>query len=355
VRAGSVAALGLCLIAAASVAINTSTSSTPGRRPRPQAHTFDAYAANAALQKLKLARLDSAHAPASRAAHHAVDAVRRAQHKRSHAAIHHSAPDASLTIAHASSSTVRSTASARTTTNSQAPTAPTLTPASYHPSGSTTTSGSSGRSNSPSSGSTARHPSNSVPATGASGALGPIGSPTAKPGKAHMTNLLAYLRQHVLAALALVLSLLSLGGASYAAFRLPPGSVGARELKNRSITAAKLNPTSVAASIRAWATLTWTGVWHVRASSSDIRVTSIALGEVVSWRHTRFARNCMASVTPQENAAGGSALTGSVTTSFDTRSGSLTIFGVASDQMPQQQSVNVLIVCPTAGSQKVNR
>jgi hypothetical protein len=177
VRAGSVAALGLCLIAAAAVAIHTSISSTRGPRRQPQAHTVDTNASNAALQKLKLARLDSAPAPSSRAARHAVDAVRRAQHKRSHAAIHHSAPDASLTIAHASSSAGRSIASARTTTNSQAPTAPTLTPASYHPSSSTTTSGSSGRSNSPSNGSTARHPSSSVTPTGASGALGPIGSP----------------------------------------------------------------------------------------------------------------------------------------------------------------------------------
>jgi hypothetical protein len=170
-----------------------------------------------------------------------------------------------------------------------------------------------------------------------------------------MTRALAYLRHHAIATLALICSLLSLGGASYAAISIPAGSIGARQLTNGSITAVKLNPSSIAASVRAWATLAWTGAWHVRASSSDIRVTSIALGEVVSWRHTRFARNCMASVTPQENAAGGSALTGSVTTSFDTRSGSLTIFGVASDQMPQQQSVNVLIVCPTAGSQKVNR
>jgi hypothetical protein len=170
-----------------------------------------------------------------------------------------------------------------------------------------------------------------------------------------MTNVLAYLRQHVLAALALGCSLLSLGGASYAAFRLPAGSVGARELKNQAITAAKLNPTSVAASVRAWAVLTWTGVWHVRASSGDIGVTSTSLGEVVNWRHTRFASNCMASVTPLLNFAVSSSLKGSVTTFFDTRSGSLTIMGSRPDGTPQQQSANVLIVCPSAGSQKVNR
>jgi hypothetical protein len=178
-----------------------------------------------------------------------------------------------------------------------------------------------------------------------------------------MTNLLAYLRQHVLAALALVLSLLSLGGASYAAFRLPAGSVGARELKNRSITAAKLNPSSVAASVRAWAILVWAGRWRIQSSTSDIHVTNIALGEDVSWRHTRFPRNCMASVTPIRNIpiptgpvpTGTILPEGFVTTSFDGPAGDLTIEGFAPTGTRQLQSVNVLIVCPTPGSQKVNR
>ena len=116
-----------------------------------------------------------------------------------------------------------------------------------------------------------------------------------------MTRVLAYLRHHALAGLALVCSLLSLAGASYAAFRLPGGSVGTRELKNGAVTAAKLDPTSVAASVRAWANLTWSGGWRVKASTSDIHVATAAVGELVSWRHTRFAGNCMASVTPQRN------------------------------------------------------
>ena len=91
-----------------------------------------------------------------------------------------------------------------------------------------------------------------------------------------MTNVLAYLRQHVLAALALACSLLSLAGASYAAFSLPAGSVGTRELKNRAITAAKFDPTSVAASVRAWANLTWSGIWRVQASSSGPSFTPAA-------------------------------------------------------------------------------
>jgi hypothetical protein len=170
-----------------------------------------------------------------------------------------------------------------------------------------------------------------------------------------LTRLLHHIRQNLVAWIALFVAL---GGTGYAAVRLPAGSVGARQLKNGSITAAKLNPTSVAASVRAWAILTWTGTWRVRASSSDIRVASAAGGEVINWRHTRFARNCMASVTPVENLtvlSGSSSFKGFVTTSFDGPSGFLAIDGFAPNGTPQVQSVNVLVVCPSVGSQKVSR
>ncbi len=172
------------------------------------------------------------------------------------------------------------------------------------------------------------------------------------------SKIVAYLRQHILAALALVCSLLSLAGASYAAFSLPAGSVGTRELKNRAITSVKLDPASVAASVRAWATLTWDGAWRVQASSSDIHVARVALGETVSWRHTRFARNCIASVTPTMNApspGGSSAVNGYVTVFFDGPSGQLQINGLTPDGTHQVQNVNVLIVCPSPGNQAVSR
>jgi hypothetical protein len=176
-----------------------------------------------------------------------------------------------------------------------------------------------------------------------------------------MTRVLAYLRQHVLAALALVCSLLSLGGASYAAFSLPPGSVGNRQLKNRAITATKLNPSSVAASIRAWANLVYAGAWRVEASSSDIRVSTVTTGEVIRWRHTRFARNCMASVTPQRNfGPGGPGGTGTpdgyITASFEPQIGFLHIDGFSTGGTTRQaQGVSILIICPSPGSQRLNR
>jgi len=176
-----------------------------------------------------------------------------------------------------------------------------------------------------------------------------------------LPRILAYLRQHVLAALAFVCSLLSLAGASYAAFSLPAGSVDTRALKNGAVTAAKLNPSSVAASVRAWANLSWAGGWRVQASSSDIRVATASFGEVVSWRHTRFASNCMASVTPQRNfgpggPGGTGTFDGSVSTSFDPRMGQLQIDGISSDgRIQQAQGVTILIVCPSPGSQKFSR
>jgi hypothetical protein len=164
---------------------------------------------------------------------------------------------------------------------------------------------------------------------------------------------LHHIKRNVVAYIALFVALT---GTSYAAFTLPAGSVGSRQLQNRSVTSVKLDPTSIAASVRAWANLQWTGgVWRVQSSSRDIHVVSNTQGEQVSWRRTRFASNCMASVTPLRNFPGGVNVSpsGYVTTSFDPSAGFLSIFGIAVNGTPQVQSVNVLIVCPSRGSQKI--
>lgn len=170
-----------------------------------------------------------------------------------------------------------------------------------------------------------------------------------------MTRTLSHLKSNAIAYLALFVAL---GGTSYAAVRLPTGSVGTRELKNRAVTAAKLDPNSVAASVRTWAILQWTGKWRIQSSSSDIRVANTAQGEDISWRHTRFARNCIASVTPIRNfllTPGTASPSGFVTTYFDGPVGFLAIDALASNGVAQPQSVSVLIVCPSPGSQNVNR
>jgi hypothetical protein len=169
-----------------------------------------------------------------------------------------------------------------------------------------------------------------------------------------MSRLINHVRRNAIAYVALFVAL---GGTSYAAFSLPPGSVGKQQIQNRAVDSSKLDPGSVAASVRAWANLTWAGGWRIQASSTDIRVATTALGEVIRWRRTRFAGNCMASVTPQRNVVPkqGGSFDGYVTTVFDGPSGVLQIDGLASNGASQPQSITVLIVCPSPGSQKVSR
>jgi hypothetical protein len=51
-----------------------------------------------------------------------------------------------------------------------------------------------------------------------------------------MTRILVdHARRHVIAYLALACALLALGGAAYASFTLPPGSVGERQIQNRGV------------------------------------------------------------------------------------------------------------------------
>ena len=54
-----------------------------------------------------------------------------------------------------------------------------------------------------------------------------------------LTRLLHLIRHNVIALIALFVAL---GGTSYAALNLPAGSVGTPQLKNRSVTASKLEP-----------------------------------------------------------------------------------------------------------------
>ena len=67
-----------------------------------------------------------------------------------------------------------------------------------------------------------------------------------------MNRILSHLRGNVVAYLALFVAL---GGTSYAAVALPANSVGARQIRNHSITPVKLNPRRIGASVRAWAVI----------------------------------------------------------------------------------------------------
>jgi hypothetical protein len=64
--------------------------------------------------------------------------------------------------------------------------------------------------------------------------------------------ILRHIRANVVAYVALFVAL---GGSSYAAFTLPPGSVGTAQLKNHSITPIKFDRGSIGAYVRAWAVI----------------------------------------------------------------------------------------------------
>lgn len=123
-----------------------------------------------------------------------------------------------------------------------------------------------------------------------------------------MTRTLDYLRRNALSALALVCSLLALAGGSYAAFSLPAGSVGTRELRNGSVTtgklaktaetAANLDPKSIAGHIADWAQIRADG--HVVSSSPRASVTSTDPTRGLfraSW-HRSIPQKCIAIANP---------------------------------------------------------
>ncbi len=91
-----------------------------------------------------------------------------------------------------------------------------------------------------------------------------------------MTKLLNHLQRNAIAYLALFVAL---GGTSYAAVSLPPGSVGARQIKNHSITPVKFDPSTIGASVRYWA----------RISAAGRIIASWPKAKIVVW-YTRSDR-----------------------------------------------------------------
>ncbi len=72
-----------------------------------------------------------------------------------------------------------------------------------------------------------------------------------------MTRALNHLKSNAIAYLALFVAL---GGTSYAAVRLPAGSVGTRALKNHSVTAIKFDRGSIAGYVADYAEVNGQGV-----------------------------------------------------------------------------------------------
>jgi hypothetical protein len=172
-----------------------------------------------------------------------------------------------------------------------------------------------------------------------------------------MTRTLDYLRRNALAALALVCALLSLAGASYAAFTLPAGSVGTTQLRNgavtnrklakRAVAAANLDPKSIAGRIADWAQIRADG--HVTSSSprASVSMTDPTRGLFrVSW-HRLIPSGCIAVANPTNVPT----VLGSATASVFGLGGQnsatsllVSTFDASGNNVPV--NVNVVVICP---------
>ena len=65
-----------------------------------------------------------------------------------------------------------------------------------------------------------------------------------------VSRVIAHFRGNLVGWIALFVAL---GGTGYAAISIPRNSVGAAQIRNRSITPVKLNPSAIGGSVRAWA------------------------------------------------------------------------------------------------------
>jgi hypothetical protein len=183
-------------------------------------------------------------------------------------------------------------------------------------------------------------------------------------------NLVEHVRRHAIAYLALACGLLSMGGAAYASFRIPNGSVGERQLKNHVIDPVKWDQAYVTGFVRRWATIGPSGA--ILSTAPHGQSERLGPGQyVVTWGDA-FGGWCA----PLATVIGGSATrpktgttgptgptgttgpTGSSGAYADarvvTRSGESTLVAIATYNatgQPADEPVSVGIVCgPGAGS-----
>jgi len=121
-------------------------------------------------------------------------------------------------------------------------------------------------------------------------------------------TLIQHARRHVIAYVALTTAVLALGGASYAAFRIPNGAVGERQLHNHVIDPVKWDTAYTTGFVRRWATVNATG--SIASTSPGGQSKAIGTGAyVVTWGDA-FASWCA----PVATVKGGSATTTTTTT-----------------------------------------
>jgi hypothetical protein len=154
-----------------------------------------------------------------------------------------------------------------------------------------------------------------------------------------MNRVLEHVRGNAVAYLALFVAL---GGTSYATLNLPAGSVGARQIKNHSITPVKFDPNSIAGVVRYWAVVDASG--RVLASNPKARTLGWASGGgILTWGR-RFPARCFSLATVDGVSAPEGLQVGFASTSMDASEVGVHMF--APGGTPDTKRVNVAVLCP---------
>jgi hypothetical protein len=154
-----------------------------------------------------------------------------------------------------------------------------------------------------------------------------------------LTKATRHFRANAIAWLALMVAL---GGTSYAAVNLPAGSVGAKQLKNHSITQVKFDPQSIGAVVRYWAVIDPRG--RVIASRPKARTLDWGLrGGIFTWSR-RIPSGCFSlatvdGISPPEGLQVGFASTAIF-------GDQVTVMTFSPSGAPDPKRVNVAVLCP---------
>jgi hypothetical protein len=161
-----------------------------------------------------------------------------------------------------------------------------------------------------------------------------------------MTRVFSHIKSNAVAYLALFVAL---GGTSYAALRIPAGSVGARQLKNHSITPIKFDRSAIGGYVRYWAKIDAAGTISASRPRAHLvdwinQPTATFPGGLVSWNKA-IPSACFALAT----TAGPSDTGGVTPVAVELMSaGNRNAPGVGAKVLlsQPQTAVNVAIVCP---------
>src|ERR1700760_867219 len=99
---------------------------------------------------------------------------------------------------------------------------------------------------------------------------------------------IAHLRGNLVGWVALFVAL---GGTGYAAIGIPRNSVGAAQIRNRSITPDKFNPSAIGGSVRAWAIIR-ANATVLASSRKPVVFSSVVPGSYVIQWPMRLPRTC---------------------------------------------------------------